>query len=189
MFLIDLRCDAGALAAVAAAHGWRHLLPGVDAAPHLVLLSDGSDAAVIRAAANPGAAAPIVLIADAGVATRPGVDEVVVRPVDEAAACAILERWRPDPTDLLDRIEATLGAQAVGDMLRRLSGQLETAFDDASPAAVVLRAHRLAGISGMLGFTALGDAWLGVERGAPDAVREARIQTRRALAAIARRLY
>jgi hypothetical protein len=190
MFLIEIQAEAGRLASVAQTQGWRVTDNAADDVPHLIVVAPGVDVAAIRAGTTPRAAAPVILLAaDVGSAPPPGIDDRVAPPTSDAAAGAILDRWRPDGLAALARIEVALGVESVRAMLLRLRHQLEAALDDAPPAETVLRAHRLGGIAGMLGFGALGEAWLAVESGVPGAAGAARIQTRRTLAAIARRLY
>lgn len=112
-------------------------------------------------------------------------DEIVPAPIDRDAATALLARWTPLRLDDLSRLEAAFGEAEVGAMLHRLRDQLDRAIDAPDTGA----AHRLSGIAGMLGFVELAAAWRGVdEGGGPDAERRARIETRRAIAAIAKRL-
>lgn len=189
MFVIQIHGEAAMLASVAAAGGWRAVGEHADEIPDLIVVTDASAGAAVRGCATPRAAAPIVLVATEAGSPPRGIDQVVAPPIDEARARAILDRWRPDATDALDRIEAAFGVATVRDMLLRLRDQLQAALDEDAPDDAARRAHRLGGIAGMLGFGALGDAWLAVERDPPGAIGAARIETRRALAAIARRLY
>lgn len=177
---------------VAVAQCWRVAHDDTNDVPDLVAVAADARAAdivaTIRGAATPIAAAPVVLVGGAaGEALPAGVDDRLPATADAEEARALLARWRPDNPATLARIEAALGTEAVRDLLERLRRQLEPTL--AAPAADDrCRAHRLAGIAGLLGFAALGEAWLDVEEGRPDAAVAARRETRRALAAIARRL-
>ena len=162
---------------------------GADTTPHLIVLSTATTdvparVAAIRACRSPLSAVPIAVVGEPVGAGD--VDDHLDLRWSVADAVALLERWRPESLATLTRMEAVLGDAAVADLLHRLRAQLERALATDRPDDRI--AHRLGGISGMLGFTALGEAWLDVEAGGAGAERAARRATRRALAAIARRL-
>jgi HPt (histidine-containing phosphotransfer) domain-containing protein len=191
-FLLLILGGTGEFHHVAAAYGWRVAHDDAGEVPDLVAVGaneTSADAvAAIRDAATPIAAAPIVLVGGAAAEPLPaGVDDRLPATADAEEASALLARWRPDTPATLARIEAALGTAAVRDLLERLRRQLEPTLASGDDDARC-RAHRLAGIAGLLGFAALGEAWLDVEEGRPEAATAARRETRRALAAIARRL-
>lgn len=184
---------AEALVAPARAEGWR--CAGADASivPHVIVVAGGADVAAtlaaVRGSAGPRAVVPVIVVGGEAEDGLPeGADDRLPERYTADEARELLARWRPEPSTALDRIEATLGAAAVADLLLRLRHQLEAAMTRQSGGADRQMAHRLGGIAGLLGFSALGEAWLEAEQGRPDALKNARRETRRALAAIARRI-
>ncbi|MGJ3629404.1 hypothetical protein AB5I41_25810 [Sphingomonas sp. MMS24-JH45] len=98
---------------------------------------------------------------------------------------ALLARWTPLPLADLARLEVAFGHAEVTALLQRLRDQLNRALEGWGGGD----AHRLSGIAGMLGFADLATAWRAVDQcGGVEADRRARIETRRAIAAIAKRL-
>ncbi|MDP1025789.1 hypothetical protein Q5H91_01045 [Sphingomonas sp. KR1UV-12] len=172
---------AGWMAVGVASDGWA--AAGRAQPPSLVLVAgDGPPVAALRATPNVGEA-PLVAWTREGL-TPSGYDDGLVKPFTPAAIAALARRWRPDdPSAVLGRLEAALGRAEIAAMTAKLREQLRAALETGGRA----EAHRIAGIAGMLGFAELGAAWLAVADGAVDALPPARIATRRALLALARR--
>ncbi|MBN2971166.1 hypothetical protein JW805_03945 [Roseomonas aeriglobus] len=85
----------------------------------------------------------------------------------------LAERWKPkDLSDATLRLLDVFGAAAILPMLSRLADTLESVLTTPD-AATETTSHRLAGLAGTLGFTALSEAWLVVPPGlaAPVTVR------------------
>jgi HPt (histidine-containing phosphotransfer) domain-containing protein len=80
-------------------------------------------------------------------------------------------RQNPEVDDLQDRIAVLSslgGAAAALDLLSRFRDQIARLLDGASDQALLAEAHRLAGLSGMLGLRDLEIACRMAESGADD---------------------
>ena len=149
--------------------------------------------AAIRASTFPAAAAPIVAYT-ARVPTDPehlyasGFDDILVRSSRPEDLLSTVTAWQPDGSDdSLGRLEASFGAEQIGSMVSRFGELLSDALAALREGSAQPIAHRVAGVAGILGFSAVGKAWLAISEGDGSARGEARRESRRALAAIARR--
>ncbi|TCP34772.1 hypothetical protein EV292_103199 [Sphingomonas sp. BK235] len=185
---------AGALAQI----GWHAAAPVAGAAlrPEVILCAvdeGGRAAATLRAGAIELAQVPVVALASAEwiAATDwrgAGYDAAVDRAASPAALADALGAWRRDETlATLDRLEATFGSHAFGDLLRSFRRLLERVRDDRDDAAIAALAHRVAGIAGTLGFAALGQWWLRFSEGEVELAGTARRAAAHAIATLDRR--
>jgi CheY-like chemotaxis protein len=151
---------------------------------------DGFDAArAIRQGDGPGAAVPILAFTavppgDAIERARAaGMDGHIAKPFTPEALLAATDPWRPDgAASPAASLVAIFGAAEIARLLDRFRVQLAEALaaDDA-PAERRARAHKIAGISGTLGFAEVSRLWLAVSEGDESAWDEARIAARRAI--------
>lgn len=150
-------------------------------------------ACALRDAESPAAMLPILAESDAPGAALPtplaaaAVDLLVAAPVDAAAVSATWQAWQARQTAAADqraRLAARFGAAAFARLTAGLATQLRSALVQPDGVAAG-EAHRIAGLAGTLGFAAASAAWLALSHGDPLARRRARLEARRALAAIA----
>jgi CheY-like chemotaxis protein len=147
----------------------------------------------IRAGGQRGSAVPIVAFTaippgDAIERARAaGMDGHVAKPFTPEALLAAVAPWRPDgvAASPAASLAAIFGKAEVNGLLARFRGQLvEALAADEDDAARRARAHKIAGISGTLGFKDVSRLWLAVSEGDDSAWEEARIAARRALRTI-----
>lgn len=91
----------------------------------------------------------------------------------------------PAPLAVLDRLAGAFGEAAIAGLLHGLRDLLERASRNDDHAALADEAHRIAGLAGTLGFTALGQHWLCVADGRGAVTDVTLIATRQALTTIA----
>lgn len=111
-----------------------------------------------------------------------GTADITLSPGDRVEQmAAVFRRWLPPPLDAVERMEQAFGRAGLLPIVAGLRAELEAALrSGAQPDA-----HRLAGLSGTLGFAAASTAWRAAEEGATDAA-EALHASRLALLAIGR---
>jgi CheY-like chemotaxis protein len=151
---------------------------------------DGFDAArAIRGEGGPGAAVPILAFTtvppgDAIERARAvGMDGHISKPFTPEGLIAATDAWRPDgaPSPAASLI-AIFGAAEIARLLARFRAQLAEALAaEDLPAERKARAHKIAGISGTLGFAEVSRIWLAVSEGDESAWEDARIAARRAI--------
>jgi CheY-like chemotaxis protein len=151
---------------------------------------DGFDTArTIRSGNGPGASVPILAftavppgdtIAHARAA---GMDGHISKPFTPEDLLAATDPWRPDGTPSpAASLAAIFGAAEIARLLDRFRTQLAEALAaEESPAGRKARAHKIAGISGTLGFAEVSRLWLAVSEGDASAWEDARIAARRAI--------
>lgn len=123
----------------------------------------------------------IVGIAATGGEGDPGAD-FPFDPKDSVATLAPLFRsWLPPDTEPLDRLLGMFGDAEFLPLVKGLQRELIAACD--GDRMVCVSPHRLAGLSGTLGFAVLSQRWSAVDAGEGD-VDEARQESRRAVVAI-----
>lgn len=143
----------------------------------------------IRAGNGPNASTPILAFTavppgDAIERARAaGMDGHIGKPFTPETLLAATEPWRqsggPSPAASLIAI---FGEAEIARLLARFRGQLVEALAIDEPAGERrARAHKIAGISGTLGFADVSKAWLAVSEGDESAWNEARIAARRAI--------
>lgn len=156
---------------------------------------DGFEAALtIRNGGGPGAAVPILAFTavppgDALERARAaGMDGHIAKPFTPAELLAATDPWRPDgaPSPAASLV-AIFGAAEIARLLERFRAQLAEALAAGDAAGDRrARAHKIAGISGTLGFAEVSRLWLAVSEGDESAWEEARIAARRAIRQIDR---
>jgi len=151
---------------------------------------DGFDAArTIRKSDGTGAAVPILAFTavppgDAVERARAaGMDGHIAKPFTPESLLAATDPWRPDgASSPAASLVAIFGAAEIARLLDRFRAQLmETLAADDTPAERKSRAHKIAGISGTLGFAEVSRLWLAVSEGDESAWEEARTAARRAI--------
>ncbi|PXA85162.1 response regulator [Nostoc sp. 3335mG] len=151
---------------------------------------DGFDAArTIRDGGGPGAAVPILAFTavppgDAIERARAaGMDGHIAKPFTPEDLLAATDTWRPDgASSPAASLVAIFGAAEIAKLLARFRTQLTDALvADESPADRKARAHKIAGISGTLGYAEVSRLWLAVSEGDESAWEGARIAARRAI--------
>ena len=209
ILLVDHEPDHGTMAMVTlTAAGWTVRLAGDGGAAvaamqkgayALVLMEiqipglDGFDATrAIRAKASPGASVPILAFTamPAGEiierARLVGMDGHIAKPFTPASLLAAVMPWHPrGGTKPTEALFAHFGRAEIAKLLARLHEQLAEALranDD--PPCRAARAHKLAGISGALGFADVSRTWLAVSEGNDSVWEEARAAARRAMRTI-----
>ena len=193
---------------VLSGHGWRVVtgtsggvvLPlAVTENPVLVLVDlnmpevDGV-AATRRLRADGGRAASVPVLAytarrdiEPGSFDALGLDGMVRKPCMPDVLLDAVDQWRPDGAlDGLRHLESVLEPDEIGELLGGFRQQLTECLQSLSGGAVQDKAHRLAGVAGMLGFSDLCGAWLALSEGDLTDVAGARRLARLVLAAIDR---
>ena len=152
--------------------------------------------AAIRALEGAPGAVPVVAftatpVADGGAHfRRGGMDGFIVKPSRPRALAEAIECWRPSGTPLPAlRLEPLIGAAE----LRALLGRFRTSLAESlaaldEPDGRRERAHRLAGLSGTLGFEEISASWLALSEGDTSAIEAARRSARAGLVQLAREL-
>jgi CheY-like chemotaxis protein len=151
----------------------------------------GFEAASAIRAGGASAGAPILAftaLAAADVLDRAnaaGMDGYLGKPFTPEALLAAVEPWRPDGSQGITRLAAIFGADEMAGLLRGFAQQLAEAIDaeDSWPDRRA-RAHKLAGVSGTLGFADLSAAMLRVSEGDEAGWPAARREARKALASL-----
>ncbi len=118
-----------------------------------------------------------------------GLDGYLPKPFAMADIAAVARRWlgvRESADEAAkpgDRLAAFLGQEAAGHMIERFHAAIEEAMEaidggaDAAPLG-----HRIGGLAGTLGFSALSTAWLTLQDGDDASWPTVRALTREALA-------
>lgn len=152
---------------------------------------DGFEAARAIRAGGSSATAPILAftaLAAAAVRDRAhavGMDGYLGKPFTPEALLAAVEPWRPDGSQGISRLAAIFGADEMSGLLRGFAQQLAEAIEvDERWPERRSRAHKLAGVSGTLGFADLSAAMLRVSEGEESGWTTARREARKALAAL-----
>ena len=146
----------------------------------------------IRAAAGRGASAPILAFTSVPPgdaierARTAGMDGHIAKPFTPETLLAAVEPWRPDGrTNPAASLAAIFGHAEIAAMLSRFRDQLAEALAaDEALTARKARAHKIAGISGTLGFADVSRTWLAVSEGDESAWEDARATARRAMRTI-----
>jgi CheY-like chemotaxis protein len=148
-------------------------------------------AEAIRADGGASALTPIIAftaLAPDGVLDRAraaGMDGYLGKPFSPDTLLAAVEPWRPNGTPGLTRLAAIFGEDEMANLLRGYAAQLAEALDtEDDRAARRARAHKLAGVSGTLGFAELSAAMLRVSEGDDSGWPAARQEARKVLAAL-----
>lgn len=117
-----------------------------------------------------------------------GMDGYVSKPFTPDKLIDAVKPWWPDEEEApVARLAAIFGEAEIGGLLMRFRDQLvEVMIADGDAAALRQRAHRLAGLAGTLGFSALSERWLEVSEGEDVSLGPARIATRKALLELVR---
>ncbi|MDO7841312.1 response regulator [Sphingomonas immobilis] len=194
-------------AKVLAAAGWSvaEAMDGTEAItaavrniPDLVVMDldmpglDGWQAtAAIRAAEPPLSSVPILAytslrVTDAELLAR-GLDGRLPKPSSPDDFTEAAAGWRIDgQVDVARRLVAVFGEDEMTQLVTRFRAQLAEALAGLAGGADDLHAHRIAGVSGTLGFAAVSEAWLRLSEGDASATDAARRSARLAVAAIDR---
>lgn len=93
----------------------------------------------------------------------------------------LLRSWMPPDIEPLDRLLSLFGPGEFLPLVKGLHRELIAVADGDSPGAA--NAHRLAGLSGTLGFSALSESWRAMDDGRDDGERIRR-ESRKAVVAI-----
>lgn len=194
------------IARILAPFGWRYRsvaelsaalgLLASDAVAAILVDTASHDPAMLTSAVR-GLAAPAngtpILTIGAGAAAPTGAGGHLAVPLDEAAFTELLERWvgplgdhalRAPPPDARYRLIRLVGFDNASAMLSRFRAALEDAIATAQRDPTAVPAHRLAGLSGMIGFAELHQLWSRVDAGEPDALAPAVETSRQALRAL-----
>jgi DNA-binding response OmpR family regulator len=151
-----------------------------------------ADVAALRREAAPGGSVPVL-----GIAAEPmpearvhaeGLDGLVVFPCAGAELVAAAEMWRlQEAVNPRERLAAVLPAPALDAMFARLRAEIADAVHELDRGDVDRdRAHRLAGLAGTLGFTAVHKAWAALSDGDEADPARARIVARLAIVVLDR---
>ncbi|BBD96768.1 hypothetical protein SAMIE_1002690 [Sphingobium amiense] len=100
-----------------------------------------------------------------------------------AALALLFESWLPPDTEPLDRLLAMFGEAEFLPLVKGLQRELAAACDGDHLGCI--SPHRLAGLSGTLGFAVLSRSWSAVDAGEGD-FAVARQESRKAAVAITR---
>jgi CheY-like chemotaxis protein len=144
----------------------------------------------IRAAAPPLSSVPILAytslrVDDAELRAR-GLDGRLPKPSSPDAFTEAAARWRLDgQVTVAKRLVAVFGEEEMTQLVTRFRQQLAEALEGLDAGAEV-PAHRIAGVSGTLGFAEVSEAWLRLSEGDTTAADAARRSARLAVAAIDR---
>jgi CheY-like chemotaxis protein len=147
----------------------------------------------IRAGGGHGTSVPILAFTaippgDAIARARAaGMDGHIAKPFTPETLLAAVTPWRPDeaPSSPAAPLAAIFGKAEVASLLARFREQLiEALAAEEEPEEQRARAHKIAGISGTLGFKDVSRHWLAVSEGDESARDEARTAARRALRTI-----
>lgn len=187
--------DAVATAAIAVARGWRHVVATADAPPSVewdVAITEVSDRGVpdwMRTARSTA----ILGIGDADWiegrdADLLGYDQVIDRArLSTDLPLAIADWCHAERMATIDRLATAFGDAAMARLLTGLRELLKhAATNDDDSAELAAEAHRIAGLAGTLGFSALGRAWARVEKHPRMRQTAARRATAHALETISR---
>ncbi|HEY0314740.1 MAG TPA: response regulator [Sphingomonas sp.] len=174
-------------AAIAAARDGRHALILMDI--QMPVLDGFATARAIRQGCGPVASVPILAFTavppgDAVERARAaGMDGHIGKPFTPEELIAATEPWRPagGPSPVASLV-AIFGEGEIARLLARFRDQLAEALAAEEPLAErEARAHKIAGISGTLGFAEVSRLWLAVSEGDESAWAVARIAARRAI--------
>jgi CheY-like chemotaxis protein len=154
---------------------------------------DGFDATrAIRASGGRDASVPILAFTAVPPgdaierARKAGMDGHIAKPFTPETLLSAVEPWRPrgEPNPAAS-LAAIFGHAEIAAMLSRFRDQLAEALaaDDGLTARQA-RAHKIAGISGTLGFAEVSRTWLAVSEGDESAWEDARASARRAMRTI-----
>jgi len=180
--------------------GSENVLAGIDYAPDLILIADDNSspadenlAEAIRRKGGATSRVPIVnwSAARAGFSgqTHTSFDEILGRPCTAEQLLRTSGRWRPEalPAAFV-RLKDAFGEAAALDLLDRFRQLLIEVHGALATDRARDLAHRVAGMAGMLGFTALGQKWLALSEGENTDLDQLRRATRRAILTIDREL-
>jgi CheY-like chemotaxis protein len=114
-------------------------------------------------------------------------DGYIRKPCTPELIVEATHRWKPDGVlDGVTRLQSVFDSDEIAALTARLREQLVEALDHFDDPDITARAHRIAGVSGTLGFPALSDAWRRMSEGDPTASGEARQVARLVIAALDR---
>ena len=114
-----------------------------------------------------------------------GVDDVLPKPCSAEALIQACEKWRPEQLPpAFVKLQEAFGTAAALDLLDRFRQLLIEVLGSLATGRPRDLAHRVAGMAGMLGFTALGQQWLGLSEGEDTDLEALRYATRRAIVTI-----
>ncbi|KQT31308.1 hypothetical protein ASG29_15215 [Sphingomonas sp. Leaf412] len=114
------------------------------------------------------------------------IDDRLPHPPTRDDIVALAARWTPPATPALDRLSAAFGRAEVVGLATGLCVQLDAAVAALARGQDVDAAHRLAGLSGMLGFAHLGGRWAALSDGEAVDRRALHVATRQAVVALDR---
>ena len=164
-----------------------------DIQPHLIVFRSDADAtdcaAKIRQAPLP--LASVAMVSEGRESGgRPSVDtwDGVIEPASREVLASVLFDWMPVSMAAHQRVVSQFGADAIDPLRARLRETLQEGLRliEVGEAIRSDRAHRLAGICGMLGFEATGAFWRDVFEGDESRVAYAWRLSRLTIAAIDR---
>jgi CheY-like chemotaxis protein len=146
-------------------------------------------ARAIRDGGGPNAGSPILAFTavppgDAVARARAaGMDGHIAKPFTPETLIAATDPWRPSEGSApAASLAAIFGEAEIARLLARFRDQLADALAaDESSAERRSRAHKIAGISGTLGFADVSRLWLAVSEGDDGAREQARIAARLAI--------
>jgi CheY-like chemotaxis protein len=170
----------------------------VSAQPALIIMDiqmaglDGFNATrTIRSSERPLSSVPILAYSVLELSDEDlhhyGFDGRIPKPFEPNELIAIVGSWQlENEMEGAARLGSVFDAAKIQGLVARFRDQLVAAIDAMDAGTIRDDAHRIAGVAGTLGFAAVSRSWL-LLAGGDDAVRqEARIDARKAIAAIDR---
>ena len=152
----------------------------------------GDAIAAVRRLPKPANGTPVFTLGSLEVQSR-GAGGHLSQPLDTAALIALLQHWagplddhalRSDPSAPRYRLIRMLGRDNAEALLHSFVTALDEAITLAGTDPDAIPAHRLAGLSGMIGFGELSRQWSRVDRGEQDGLEAAVQASREALRAL-----
>jgi CheY-like chemotaxis protein len=161
--------------------------------PALILMDiqmpvmDGLTATRTLRSDAPLSSIPVLAYTASGLEEADLFDGYIRKPCTPEHIVAATQDWKPDSVlDGVARLATVFDRDEIAALTARLREQLAEALGHLDDPDIAARAHRIAGVSGTLGFPALSDAWRRMSEGDPTASGEARHTARLVIAAIDR---